>query len=383
MVSYIQQHAIKGPYAAARPHGTMSNPFSFFKSGSYLGVDIGTTSIKMAEVTAGKKAPRVVNYGILESSGYLARANQALQTSGLKIFEDDAVTLLKALLKELGTKTRDAIASLPPFDVFMTMVDFPAMEAKEVAKALVYQAKQYVPMPLNEVALDWMKVGDYKDEKGFAHQKILLISVPQEQIKKYQHMFAAAGLHLRALEIESLSAARIFANDVTPTILVDIGSRSTNIIFMEKGVLTWSAQSDIAAAALTQALTSSLGINPMRAEVLKKERGILGTGPNYELSTIMMPFLDAIINEVKKETYSYRQQFPSAAQAERVVLAGGGANLSGIEKYFEKVFAIPVVKATPFSRFECPDAIAPFIPELGAPMTVALGLGMKQFSGSK
>jgi Tfp pilus assembly PilM family ATPase len=147
---------------------------------------------------------------------------------------------------------------------------------------------------------------------------------------------------------------------------------------MEKGALAWSAQSDIAAASLTAALATSLGINPLRAEELKKERGILGTGPNYELSTIMMPFLDAIVNEVKKSAYRYRQQFPLATAAERIVLAGGGANLSGIERYFEKEFGVAVVKASPFSRFECPDAIMPFIPELGAPMTVALGLGMKQ-----
>lgn len=358
----------------------MNNPFSFLTPESYLGVDIGTTSIKMVEVQKGKKAPRVVNYGILESSGYLARANQALQTSGLKIFEKDAVALLKALIKSLGTTTKDAIASLPPFDVFMTIVDFPAMEAKDIGKALVYQAKQYVPMPLSEVALDWMKVADYQDEKGFAHQKILLISVPQEQIKKYQRMFNAAGLRLRALEIESLSIARVFAADPTSTIVADIGSRSTDIVFIQKGVLAWSAQSDFAAASLTEALASSLGINPMRAEELKKERGILGTGPNYELSTIMMPFLDAIVNEVKKAEYTYRQQFPMAPATERVILAGGGANLSGIEKYFEKEMGIPVVKASPFSRFEYPDAITPLIPNLDAPMTVALGLGMKQFS---
>src|SRR5271154_3645459 len=95
-------------------------------SPDYLGVDIGTTSIKVVEIKGGAKRPQIVNYGLLESSGYLARANQALQTSGLKIFEDDVVTLLKTLVKELGTSTKDCIASLPPFDVFMTMVDFPA-----------------------------------------------------------------------------------------------------------------------------------------------------------------------------------------------------------------------------------------------------------------
>lgn len=352
----------------------------FQHNDAYLGVDIGTTSIKMVEVKAGAKGPQIANYGILESSGYLSRANQALQTSGLKIFEADIVVMLKALIKEMGTQTKSAIASLPPFDVFMTMVDFPAMDPKEIQKALVYQAKQYVPLPLSEVALDWMKVGDYQDDKGFAHQKILLISVPQEMIKKYQHMFGAAGLTLRALEIESLSIARIFAQDPTPTIVVDIGSRSTNIVFMEKGALTWSAQSDLSAASLTQALATSLGINPVRAEELKRERGITGTGPNYELSTIMMPFLDAIINAVKQATYTYREQFPAAAQAERIVLAGGGANLSGVEKYFEKEFSIPVVKAAPFSRFAYADDIAPFVPELNAPLTVALGLGIKEFA---
>jgi type IV pilus assembly protein PilM len=351
----------------------------FLQKKSYLGVDIGTTSIKMVEVKAGRTGPQLANYGILESSSYLARANQALQTSGLKIFETDVVTMLKALIKEVGVSTKDAIASLPPFDVFMTMVDFPAMDPKEVQKALVYQARQYVPMPLSEVALDWMKVGEYQDDKGFAHQKILLISVPQEQIKKYQHMFAQAGLTLHALEIESLSIARIFAGDATPTIIVDIGSRSTNTIFMEKGVLTWSVQSDVAASSLTQALASGLGINPLRAEELKRERGILGTGPNRELSTIMMPFLDVIINDAKKAAYTYREQFPAAVQAERIVLAGGGANLAGIEQYFEKEFEIPVVKAAPFSRFEYPDDIAPFVPELNAMFTVALGLGMKEF----
>lgn len=357
----------------------MYNPFNFLQKDSYLGVDIGTTSIKMVDVKPGSKSPIVTNYGYLESSGYLARANQALQTSGLKIFETDIIELLKTLVKEMGTSTKDVIASLPPFEVFTTMLDFPAMDPKEIEKALVYQAKQYVPLPLSEVALDWMKVGDYQDEKGFTHQKVLLISVPKEEIQKYQRIFNAAGLRLHALEIESLSVARIFGGDPTPTIIVDIGSRSTNIIFMEKGVLAWSVQSDIAAASLTQALASSLGINPLRAEELKKERGITGTGANYELSTIMLPFLDAILNEVKKAKYTYHQQFPTGQEAERIILTGGGANLLGIEKYFEKELGVPAVKATPFSRFEYPQDILPFVSELNPLMNVALGLGMKEF----
>ena len=360
----------------------MANPFSFIQKSidpSYLGVDIGTTSIKVVEVKRGSKAPYIANYGMLESSGYLARANQALQTSGLKIFEAGAVELLKTLIKEVSPGTTDVVASIPPFEVFTTLLDLPSMQPKEVQQAIVYQAKQYVPLPIEEVALDWMKVADYQDDKGFLHQKILLISVPQEEIKKYQRIFQQAGLSLHALELESLSIARLFGGDPTSSIIVDIGSRSTNIVFLEKGVMAWSVQSDFAAASLTQALATSLSVNPLRAEELKKERGILGTGPNRDVAVIMIPFLDAIINEVKKAQFSYEQQFAAATKAERVILAGGGANLIGIEKYFEKQFAIPVVKAAPFSKFEYSPDIAPFVPELNPILSVALGLGMKEF----
>lgn len=362
----------------------MANPFSFLAKSiapqTYLGVDMGTTSIKVVEVRKGEQRPRVTNYGFLESSGYLARANQALQTSGLKIFEKDAVELLKTVIKQTGTVATEVIASLPPFEVFTTLMDFPAMGPNEIQQAIVYQAKQYVPLPLSEVALDWMKVADYQDEKGFAHQKILLISVPQEEIRKYQRIFAGAGLKLHALELESLSVARLFAGDPTPSVIVDIGSRSTNIIFMQGGIMVWGAQSDFASSSLTQALATSLGINPVRAEELKRERGILGTGPNYELSSIMLPYVDAIVNEIKKAQFSFTQQFPAAAKAERVVLAGGGANLLGIDKYFEKEIGVPVVKATPFAKCEYPPEIAAFLPELNPLLTVALGLGIKEFT---
>ena len=359
----------------------MENPFNLFKRTifpSYLGVDIGTTSIKVVEVKQGKSRPLVTNYGLLESSGYLARANQALQTSSLKIFESDVVELLKTVVHKMGGSTKDVVASLPPFSAFMTMLDFPKMSSQEAEKAMQYQARQYVPLPLSEVALDWLKVGEYADDNGFTHQKMLLISVPLEQIKKYQRMFAAAGLSLRGLEIESLSLARIFSGDPTPTIVVDMGSRSTNIIFLENGQLVWNAQTDFASATLTQNLATSLGINALRAEELKKERGILGTGPNRELSTIMIPFLDAIINEVRKVQFSYQSQFPSGKKTERIILSGGGANLLGIVPYFEKEFGIPVVKANPFASFEYAPEIEPLVSELNPIMSVALGLGMKE-----
>ena len=361
----------------------MFNPFRAIKqqiAPSYLAVDIGTTSIKAVEVEQGKTVPRITNYGTLESRSALTRANAAFRTSNLKMFDQEIIDVLKMLFQKMKPKTTEVVASIPPFSVFTTILDFPEMNPQELQKSIAFQAKQYVPLPLSEVAIDWLKVGEYQDENGFNHQQLLLISVPQEQIKKYQRIFRGANLSLKSLEIEGLSLTRsLIAGDRTPTLIVDIGSRSTSVLVADSGQLKFSGQTDFAGATLTQAIASSLSINPARAEELKKERGIIGTGPNYELSTIVTPFLDVILGEIKKIQFNYSAQFPTAAKLERVIMTGGGANLLGIEKYFENELGLPTVKAAPFTRFEYPSLIEPMIPELNPVMSVALGLALKEF----
>ncbi|MBI4085378.1 MAG: type IV pilus assembly protein PilM [Candidatus Liptonbacteria bacterium] len=347
----------------------------------YLGVDIGTTSIKIAEVGQGENLPQLMNYCILEDKGSLLRANTAIQTSSLKLFENEVARLLKVAVEQMKPMTTEALASLPVFSAFTTILTFPEMSKKDLEKAISFGIKQYIPMPVPEVVIDWMKVGEYRDEKGFLLQQILLISVPQEQVKKYQRIFSEAGLRLAALEIESLSLLRaLVGNDPTPTFIIDIGSRSTAIVITEGGTIRFSGQSDFGGASITQAVSSGLNINPLRAEELKRERGVGGTGPNYELSTIMMPFLDAIISEVKRVEANYKSQVPNSKKIERAVVSGGGANLAGLEKYFESSLGIPTVKAAPLSKFEYPAAVEPLAKELNSFLSVSLGLALREFT---
>ena len=361
----------------------MTNPFGFLRqtiAPRYLGVDIGTTSMKVVEVEQGDQLPRVTNYALLESQASLTRANTVFQTSTLKLFEDEIAEFLRVVVKKMQPSTTEVIASLAGFSAFTTVLNLPEMTDAELKKSMAFQVRQYIPLPVSEVAIDWVKVGSYTDDQGFKYDQIFLISVPQEQIRKYQGIFKTAGLNLRALEVEGLSLARsIVGTDPTPTIIVDIGSRSTAIAVIEGGRFKFSAQSDFAGASLTTALSESLNINPLRAEEMKRERGIVGTGPNYELSTIMMPFLDAIMNEVKRVQFNYTGQFPTARPIERIALSGGGANLLGIEKYWAEQFGLPVVKASPFARFEYPQNVEPLVSELNPMMSVALGLALREF----
>ena len=356
--------------------------FNFLKSltggQSYLGVDIGTVSIKIVEIQKGKTQPKLLNYGILESYGHLERLNNAIQTSSLKIMEKETAELLKLLLKKIKTKSDQAIASIPAFAAFITLLEVPEMSEVDIVKTIPFQVRQYIPLPPSEVAIEWIKVGRRETESGAFKQQILLVSVPNDQITRYQNIFKLSGLKLRALEIESLSLARaLIASDPTPTLMVDIGARSTNIAVIDKGFIKHNSQTDFGGASLTQAVSNGLNINARRAEELKKQRGLLGVGGEYELSTLTLPFIDAIINEVKrlKDIAEKDGQF----KIERLILAGGGANLLKIDKYFESQINLPTIIAMPFSKLKYPIEIEPMIKELGPIFSVAIGLGIREF----
>ncbi|MBN2197892.1 type IV pilus assembly protein PilM [Candidatus Wolfebacteria bacterium] len=351
---------------------------SFVGSRSYLGVDIGTASIKMVEISKRGSQPEIKNYGILESYGHLERANNAIQTSSLKIAEKETAEFLKFLINKMQTKSLDVIASIPAFSAFITLLEIPEMSEIDAAKVIPFQIRQHIPLPTSEVAIEWINAGKKEDKKGFVKQEILVISVPNEQIKRYKSIFKLAGLKLRALEIETLSLVRaLISNDPTPTLLVDIGARSTNIAAIEGGFLKYNYQSDFAGSSLTQAISNGLNINIRRAEELKKQKGLLGLGGAYELSTLTIPFLDAIISEVRRVKDNYENNQKS--KIERIILTGGGANLLGIEDYFEKQIELPIIIGNSFSKIKYPAKIDPFIKDLNSSFSVAIGLGIREF----
>ena len=111
---------------------TSLNPFQSLRQSvfpSYLGVDIGTTSIKIVEVKQGKQLPQVVNYSFLEAGDYLGRSNSALQSSTLKLFDQEIAEFLKIALDKMQPKSTEVLASIPVFSAFLTVLNFPEMNS--------------------------------------------------------------------------------------------------------------------------------------------------------------------------------------------------------------------------------------------------------------
>jgi type IV pilus assembly protein PilM len=345
---------------------------------SFLGVDIGTTSIKIVELSRSKTNPNLVNYVTLESYGHFERANNVIQANALKISEQEVIALLKAMLKQVKFSTKAAIASVPSFASFISLIEMPSMSQDETEKAMVFQIKQSVPLPLSEIAIDWIRVGERTDENGFTKQQILLIAIPNETISRYKTIFKNVGLSLKALEIENLAFARaIIGGDKTPTLIVDMGARSTNISVVDQGFLKHNTQIDYAGDSLTQAIAKGLGISYKRAEELKKQRGIIGGVGEYELSTLELPFVDVIISEVRKAKDDFETNF--GVKIERCLLIGGSANLIGIDKYFENQLGLTTVLGNGLLFVSVPPQLNVVAKELQTRFATAIGLAIKNF----
>ena len=359
----------------------MTFSFDFLNSflgGGILGVDIGTASIKIVELSKKGDIYHVDNYGILSNFGHFDRSNDVIQTSTMRIFDKDAVRLLRLLLDNMGIKKGRVVASLPTFSAFIALIELPDISDQEVAQTIKFQAKQYVPLPLEEVTLDYIPVGRRIGNDGKAVRQILLVSVPTEKIKSFKGIFKEAGLDLIALEVEGLSAVRsLIQNDQTTTLILDIGSHSTSILIAQGGFLKASSQADYASNHLTHALSKGLNINLSRAEDLKKQKGLLGTGGEFELSTIMFPFVDVIIKEAIRAKERFEKTY--GGRVERVILSGAGSNLPGLVKYVEKQINTPTLLANPLLGFSYNKQIESAVLELGPTLTVALGLALRGF----
>lgn len=342
-----------------------------------LGVDIGTTTIKVVELDKSDGVFSLKNYGLLENFGHLERENAAIQTSGLKIVDELTASLLKELLNKMGPTVKEAVFSLPAFSAFVTVMDLPNVSEKEFNQLIPYEARQYIPIPLSEVVLDWQVLNPLPGSLTERTQ-VLLIAVSQEVVNKYVRIAQLAGLHLRALELESISLARaLVGEDPLTTVVIDIGARATSISIVDEKNVRLTHDIDTAGNDLTLAVARGMNLSPLKAEEIKRNYGVLITAEQQYLPGLLTPLLDFIINEVKKLGARYAEK--TRREIKRAILCGGGAMPPGIKDYFQKELGVPTELGNPFARVNYSPELEPLIRELRTQFSSAVGAGLKVF----
>lgn len=344
-------------------------PFRFVPK-SFLGVDIGTSAIKIVELQSWGKRKSLKNYGELTSQALYDKPFRSFEKNTLLLSSKDIARALKGILMESSMETQHAVFSIPDFSSFFTHFTLPPMTKEELGEAVRFEARKHIPLPLSEVTIDWqIAQGRFDLKTPF---QILLVAVPNEVINQYQEIATLANLKLVAMEAEvfglirsSLEATR------SPVVLLDIGAQSTTVNVVVNNVLKISHSMDIAGNTLTERISQSLSIDKKSAQEQKHAKGIA----SQDFAVILSPLLDMIGGEIEKISQEFSQI--EGKEVERIVLAGGSALLLGLREYLEANLKKSVDIADPFRRIWYPAVLEPKVKELGVSYAVALGMALR------
>lgn len=335
---------------------------------SSLGVDIGSSSIKIVELSKSGKRVKLENYA--ETQASQEKPFRTLEEIIPLFSSQEIAKNIKFVLEQAKIKTKKAILTIPDFSSFFTWFDLPAMSKEEIPEAVRYEARQHIPSPLSEVTLDWQIMEE--EEKG-KKIKILLVAVPNEFVEQYSMISTLAQIELKALEAEVFALARSsLVNENKTIVLVDIGARSTTCSVIDNGVLKRSYSFDISGNELTQVISKSLGLDYLKAEELKKNCGILNGRDTRE---ILIPIIDLILTEIKKVIENFYQSETKTVQ--KVILGGGTALLPGLKEYFEDDLKKEVKIANPFFDISYPPVLEKTLKEIGPSYAIAVGAALK------
>ncbi|HEY4520505.1 MAG TPA: type IV pilus assembly protein PilM [Candidatus Paceibacterota bacterium] len=349
-------------------------PFSLFKSQRKLGIDIGTASIKAIELEKKDSRFNLTNYGLFEFKGSKNAASG--DENILKLPDSEIIWGVKEMLKRAKISTKDVVASIPSFSTFATMIEIPYLSEEELAKAIPFEAKKYVPLPLDEVVYDWSIIETTPQTGKAPTVSVFLAAIPKEDALRYQTIMKESGLNLLALELENSALIRsLLGNDLSPTALINIGGRSTSIIIVNRGYERLSHNYEIGGFEITRSISRSLNVSLEKAEDLKRKMGLKETDENV-VNKAMVSLIDMMAFETQKTITHYEEAKKQSVS--RILLVGGLANMPHFKEYFEKKLGRPIVTGNALARVISSPHIQPLIGEISNTFAVALGLAMRE-----
>lgn len=360
----------------------MFNLSNLFRKNRFIGIDFGTSAIKVVELSLKNQQACLENYGWVEFDV----ASKGKSNLGLlpKTYNQKLKICLEELLKKLKPKSKQAYIAMPGFTGLITLIDFPEMKKEELEKAIQFEAHKYIPTPLKEISLSWDIVAR-ENEKGInkfyeakkdspAKNQILLVAALKRDVERYSQLVKDSGLNIRAIELETFALVRsLVGNDSGGFLIIDIGSKATNIILVEKGIVKVNRNVDAGGDEITNTVSENMNISKQRAEALKKDgRDIL----NSRESSLVVPALEFIASEALRILNIYKEKNKNA-RIDTVILSGGSSRMTGIDQYFAKALGIQTVMGNPWKKIIFNQDLNSVVNKMGASFSVAIGLALR------
>ncbi|MES2470906.1 MAG: type IV pilus assembly protein PilM [Patescibacteria group bacterium] len=355
------------------------------KETSVLGIDVGSSSIKIIQLKRKKGKAVLETYGELALGPYGGTdIGRSTSLTSEKLSE-----ALKDILRESNTTTTASGSAIPLGASLIAFITIPKVEDYQLADVISLEARKYIPVPMGEVLLDWSIIpkedvleSDEEINKG-APQKattdVLVAAIHNEALSKYQGMMTASGISPSFYEIEIFSTIRACIEPgIHAHMIMDMGASSTKLYIIERGLLRASHVINRGSQDITLAVSKSMSIAIPDAENLKRVYGLKGGPEHKDLAEISTLTLDYVFYEANRVLLNYQKKYNKNIST--IVLAGGGVLLKGFDELAKASFQTEVLYANPFSKIETPAFLEQQLTEAGPEFAVAIGVALRKLS---
>lgn len=332
----------------------------------FFGLDIGTATIRLVQLTGHERIKALQRYAYVPVDPKLTRSDS-------KADQQVVAQTIKDLVAKAGITTKNVAVGLPSQRVFTTVVDIDRLGPAELGKSIQYQADSLIPTPLAESKIDWQQLGDSPVDK--TKVEVLLSSVPNAYVESRLDMLEAIGLNVVAFEPESMALSRavVPADVLTPQLVLDIGSSTTDLVITMDGAPRLSRAIPTGYDALLKSAVQNLNIDETQANQFISKFGMNQQKLEGQIYHAISGTIDLLMAEVEKSVKFFATRYADR-KLDGIIVTGAAATIPELPLYIANKVGIKAEIGNPWYNVSYPAAKQNELLALSSSFSVAVGL---------
>ena len=344
----------------------------FFSSKRVVGIDIGASSIKLAEIEFSSKGAILENFAVIPSP--LQSINNGEITDTLLVADS-----IRTCFKENGFRYKNVCIGLSGTAVIIKKIGIPKVDPKKLSEQIKYEATQYLPFDISQVTLGHHLLSFTNNPENI---EVLVVAAQNEFILNYLSSINQAGLKCAVLDVSSLALANIFelnnGRTAEPVALFNFGSNITNFLVLLRGEVIFSRDIPVGGFHFTNEISKNMGVTFEEAEALKIAQGSSSEVPE-ETRTFMNMALDYVTEEIRNSIDFYT----ATAQGHLISKAyytGGASLTSGLIDHLTETLKLPFEIFNPYLKIKSGNRkiTQSYLKQISPFISIACGLGLRQ-----
>lgn len=338
----------------------------FSSVGDFFALDIGTTAIRVVELSKTGDAWSLVKFGS-------SPVDIKISTSDAPEDQRRLGEVITNLLTQTGITTRNVVVGMPSNKTFATVVDLPDLPPQELASTIKYQAEQFIPMAIDEVKLDWAVLG--KSLRDPAKIEVLLASVSNKFSEERLDLIENLGLNVVALEPDSLALVRSLVPTTSKDahMLIDFGDFTTDIVMVLAGAPRLIRSIPVGMQTLVKAAMQNLNIDANQATQFILKFGLYPDRLEGQILKSLDATLEQFVAEVTKSAKFFQSRYPNVPLSS-VILSGYTLSIPAFGEYIATKTGLPVVGGNAWGNVRYSSALQDQLQQIGPHFGVAVGL---------